>query len=127
MTKTSDPVSIPLDPGWGEIRDGVRQICEQFPNAYWLKLDHEAAYPTEFVDALTKAGYLGALIPEEFGGAGLPLSAGCAILETIHGVRRGPARFDGNHDAIEPRRNAPADRLIVVEVVVHDRLAAGRI
>ena len=84
MTRTSEGVSIPLDPGWGEIRDGVRHICDQYPNAYWVKLDHASAYPTEFVDALTKAGYLGALIPEEYGGAGLPLSAGCAILETVH-------------------------------------------
>jgi acyl-CoA dehydrogenase len=76
--------SIPLDPGWDEVREGVRRICEEFPNAYWMKLDHDSAYPTEFVAALTKAGYLGALIPEEYGGAGLPLSAGCAILETIH-------------------------------------------
>jgi acyl-CoA dehydrogenase len=76
--------SIPLDPGWDEIREGVRRICEAFPNAYWMKLDHESDYPSEFVAALTKAGYLGALIPEEYGGAGLPLSAGCAILETIH-------------------------------------------
>jgi acyl-CoA dehydrogenase len=84
MSNATETVSIPLDPGWGEVRDGVRHICEQFPNAYWVKLDHESAYPTEFVDALTRAGYLGALIPEEYGGAGLPLSAGCAILETVH-------------------------------------------
>ena len=90
MTRTAEheqqreTVAIPLDPSWGEIREGVRRICEQYPNEYWVKLDHESAYPTEFVDALTKAGYLGALIPEEYGGAGLPLSAGCAILETIH-------------------------------------------
>ena len=84
MSNATETVSIPLDPGWGEVRDGVRHICEQFPNAYWVKLDHESAYPAEFVDALTKAGYLGALIPEEYGGAGLPLSAGCAILETVH-------------------------------------------
>jgi acyl-CoA dehydrogenase len=84
MSNKAETVSIPLDPGWGEIREGVRRICDAFPNAYWVKLDHESAYPTEFVDALTKAGYLGALIPEEHGGAGLPLSAGCAILETIH-------------------------------------------
>ncbi|MET0191776.1 MAG: acyl-CoA dehydrogenase family protein [Hyphomicrobiaceae bacterium] len=84
MTDSTEGVSIPLDPGWGEIRDGVRHVCERFPNEYWLKLDHEAAYPTEFVAALTEAGYLGALIPEEYEGAGLPLSAGCAILETIH-------------------------------------------
>ncbi|MEZ0303529.1 MAG: acyl-CoA dehydrogenase family protein [Hyphomicrobiaceae bacterium] len=84
MTKTSENVSIPIDPGWEEIRDGVRHVCSEFPNEYWVKLDHASEYPTAFVDALTKAGYLGALIPEEYGGAGLPLSAGCAILETIH-------------------------------------------
>ena len=84
MTDTKDALAIPLDPGWSEIRDGVRHICNEFPNAYWVKLDHDSAYPTEFVAALTKAGYLGALIPEDYGGAGLPLSAGCAILETVH-------------------------------------------
>lgn len=77
-------VSIPIDPAWGDIREGVRRICERFPNDYWVKLDHEAAYPTEFVNALTEAGYLGALIPEEYGGSGLPISAACAVLETIH-------------------------------------------
>ena len=75
---------IPLDQQWGEIRDGVKRVCDGFPNAYWMKLDREEAYPTAFVDALTAAGYLGALIPEEFGGIGLPLSAAAAILETIH-------------------------------------------
>jgi acyl-CoA dehydrogenase len=82
----TDPttVSIPLDPGWGDIREGVRRICDGFPNDYWVKLDHEAAYPTEFVRALTEAGYLAALIPEAYGGSGLPLSAACAVLETIH-------------------------------------------
>ena len=75
---------IPLDEQWSDIREGVAQVCETFTNDYWLKLDAEDAYPTEFVAALTEAGYLGALIPEEFGGSGLPLSAACAILETIH-------------------------------------------
>ena len=76
--------SMPLEPQWGEIRDGVRAVCEKFPNDYWLKLDHASEYPTAFVDALTGAGYLGCLIPEAYGGSGLPLSAGCAVLETIH-------------------------------------------
>src|SRR5262245_15070844 len=84
MTKTRGPVSIALDPGWGDIRDGVRRVCERFPNEYWVKLDHAEAYPTEFVEALTETGYLAALIPETYGGAGLPLSGACAILETIH-------------------------------------------
>jgi acyl-CoA dehydrogenase len=80
---TTSP-SIPLDQQWGDIRDGVKRVCDGFPNAYWMKLDREEAYPTAFVDALTEAGYLGALIPEEYGGTGLPLSAANAILETIH-------------------------------------------
>jgi alkylation response protein AidB-like acyl-CoA dehydrogenase len=83
MTDTA-AVTLPLDPGWGDIREGVRRICDRFPNEYWVKLDHEGAYPTEFVRALTEAGYLAALIPEEYGGSGLPLSAACAVLETTH-------------------------------------------
>jgi acyl-CoA dehydrogenase len=84
MTKTSDFGSISLDPGWGDIRDGVRRVCERFPNEYWVKLDHQDAYPAEFVKALTETGYLGALVPEVYGGTGLPLAGACAILETIH-------------------------------------------
>src|SRR5215470_17755154 len=84
MIHTREAVSIAIEPGWADIREGVGRICEQYPNAYWVKLDHASAYPLEFVDALTQAGYLAALIPEEYGGAGLPISAGCAILETIH-------------------------------------------
>jgi len=67
-----------------DIREAVAKLCAQFPGEYWRALDREMAYPTEFVDALTEAGWLAALIPEEYGGAGLPLSAGAAILEEIH-------------------------------------------
>lgn len=67
-----------------DIRDAVARLCTRFPGAYWRKLDREMAYPTDFVAALTEAGWLAALIPEDFGGAGLPLSAGAAILEEIH-------------------------------------------
>ncbi len=67
-----------------EIRDGVRKLCAAFPGEYWRALDRESAYPTEFVAALTQAGYLSALIPEPYGGSGLPLSAAAAILEEIH-------------------------------------------
>jgi alkylation response protein AidB-like acyl-CoA dehydrogenase len=66
-----------------EIREEVRKLCARFPGEYWRKLDQERSYPTEFVRALTEGGYLGALIPEEYGGAGLPLSAAAAILETV--------------------------------------------
>ena len=67
-----------------DIREGVRNICGQFPNTYWQKLDSKRAYPSEFVKALTDSGYLAVLIPEEFGGSGLGLAAATAILEEIH-------------------------------------------
>lgn len=78
-----DQALIAADPH-AEIREEVRKLCARFPGEYWRELDARRGYPTEFVTALTEAGYLGALIPEEFGGAGLPLSAAAAILETIH-------------------------------------------
>ncbi|WP_424813669.1 acyl-CoA dehydrogenase family protein [Roseococcus sp. YIM B11640] len=77
-----DAVTNPLP--HAEIREEVRKLCARFPGEYWRELDARRGYPTEFVTALTEAGYLGALIPEEFGGAGLGLSAASAILETIH-------------------------------------------
>ena len=65
------------------IREEVAKLCAQYPGAYWRAKDKERAYPTEFVTALGDAGYLAALIPEEYGGAGLPISAAAAILEEI--------------------------------------------
>lgn len=67
-----------------EIREAVRRLCADFPGSYWRALDRERAYPEAFVRALTEAGWLAALIPEAYGGAGLDLSAACAILEEIH-------------------------------------------
>jgi alkylation response protein AidB-like acyl-CoA dehydrogenase len=71
------------DDTWADLRGEVAKLCAQFPGEYWRKLDAERGYPTEFVRALTEAGYLAALVPEEFGGAGLPLSGAAAILEEI--------------------------------------------
>jgi len=67
-----------------DIRDAVQQLCADFPSTYWQQTDTDQAYPAEFVAALTDAGYLGALVPESYGGLGLPLSAAAAILEEIH-------------------------------------------
>jgi len=67
-----------------DIREAVAKLCADFPGTYWRRLDAERAYPTEFVRALTAQGYLSALIPEEYGGIGLGLSAAVAILEEIH-------------------------------------------
>ena len=75
-----------------DIRDAVKQLCGDFPGEYWRQCDREQAYPKEFVKALTESGFLSALIPEEYGGSGLPISAGAAILETIH-------HFGGNAGA----------------------------
>ncbi len=66
-----------------EIRDSVRTLCARFPGSYWREKDRERAYPVEFVDSLTESGFLAALIPEEYGGAGLPIAAAAAILEEI--------------------------------------------
>ena len=78
------PVSVSLGETYPEIREGVRALCAEFPGEYWRVCDRERAYPTDFVVALTKAGYLAALIPEAYGGSGLPIGAAAAILEEIH-------------------------------------------
>ncbi len=72
------------DPNTAEIRAAVRSLCERFPGAYWRELDRRREYPTAFVAALTDAGFLGALIPEEYGGSGLGLRAAAVVLEEIH-------------------------------------------
>jgi hypothetical protein len=69
---------------FSDIRSGVRALCAKFPGEYWRGLDRERTYPTEFVAALTEAGYLAALIPEQYGGSGLNLGAAAAILEEVH-------------------------------------------
>jgi acyl-CoA dehydrogenase len=67
-----------------DIRDAVAKLCTDFPGSYWQACDRDQSYPSEFVKALTEAGYLSALIPEEYGGLSLPISAAAAILEEIH-------------------------------------------
>jgi acyl-CoA dehydrogenase len=76
-----------------DLRRGVREVCSRFPGEYWRGLDGGRCYPEELVVAMTEAGYLGALIPEEYGGLGLDLSAGCAILGEVNrsGANAGPA------------------------------------
>ena len=72
------------DDDLAQVREAVRALCAGFPGEYWRRLDRERGYPTEFVTALTKAGFLAALIPEEYGGSGLPMTAAAAIMEEIH-------------------------------------------
>jgi len=67
-----------------DVRASVRALCADFPGDYWRQLDRERAYPTAFVDAMTQAGFLAVLIPEDYGGSGLGLRAAAAILEEIH-------------------------------------------
>src|SRR3982074_3197498 len=70
--------------GQAQIRAAVRALCAKFPGEYWRKLDRERGYPTDFVAALTEAGYLSALIPEHYGGNGLTLLEAAVIMEEIH-------------------------------------------
>jgi acyl-CoA dehydrogenase len=82
--ETDDAISVPLGTDYPDIRDAVRAICRRFPDKYWRDLEDADEYAEEFVAALGKAGFLGAAIPEQYGGAGLPIRAGCVILEEIH-------------------------------------------
>src|SRR5277367_6150115 len=82
MTDTATMVALGED--YPELRDSVRKICERYPGEYWRKLEAEQAYPTEFITELTQGGFLASLIPEEYGGSGLPLRAAAVILEEIN-------------------------------------------
>ena len=85
---------VPVGRDYPEIRDGVRAICAKYPDKYWRELEDNDEYADAFVAELSAAGYLGALIPEQYGGAGLPIRAGCVILEEIHasGCSAAPCR-----------------------------------
>ncbi len=74
---------MPEERSHPEVRDAVARLCADFPDAYWRDKDRDKAYPREFVQALTDAGYLSVLIPEEFDGAGMDLATACAVLEEI--------------------------------------------
>ena len=82
--ESGEPVMLALGEDYPELRQSVRKICEKYPGAYWRRLEDEQAYPTEFVEELTEAGFLASLIPEEYGGSGLPLRAAAVILEEIN-------------------------------------------
>ena len=84
MTNQDPPVTVALGEDYPEIRDSVRRICADFPSEYWRDLDKREAYPTAFVQAMTASGFLAALIPEEYGGAGLPMRAAGVILQECH-------------------------------------------
>ena len=83
--ESGDAVMLALGEDYPELRESVRKICEKYPGEYWRKLEEEQAYPTAFVEELTQGGFLASLIPEEYGGAGLPLRAAAVILEEING------------------------------------------
>ena len=77
-------IQVALGPDWPEIREAVRTLCADFPGSYWRQLEDADAYPEAFVDTLTRAGWLAALVPEAYGGSGLPLRAAAVVLEEIH-------------------------------------------
>jgi len=75
---------IPKPDQYQDMREALRDLCGSFDSAYWQKVDHERAYPEAFVDAMAKAGWLAALIPEEYGGSGLGLAEASVIMEEIN-------------------------------------------
>jgi alkylation response protein AidB-like acyl-CoA dehydrogenase len=83
-TDSEIAASVPLGEDHADVRDAVRRICADFPQAYWRELDEREGYPTEFVDAMTESGFLASLIPEEYGGAGLSLRTAGVILQECH-------------------------------------------
>ena len=88
-----DDVTLQLGEDFPELRQSIRKICEKYPLDYWARLEEVSGYPSEFVAELTEVGFLAALIPEEYGGAGLPLRAAAVILEEINacGCQASPA------------------------------------
>jgi acyl-CoA dehydrogenase len=80
----SEETFVALGEDYPELRESVRKICARYPGSYWSALEDIEAYPTAFVNELTEAGFLAALIPEEYGGSGLPLRAAAVILEEIN-------------------------------------------
>jgi acyl-CoA dehydrogenase len=83
-TVSDELIQVPFGNDYPEIREAIRAICAKYPGSYWRALEDKKEYAEEFVNELTKGGWLAALIPEEYGGAGLPLRAGAVILEEIH-------------------------------------------
>ena len=95
-----------------EIRDAVRHLCSQFPDEYFRKVDEQRGYPETFVDALMEAGWLAAMIPEEYGGTGLGLTAASVIMEEINRSRRQlrcRARPDVQHGHAAAQRQQGAE------------------
>lgn len=81
-----DDVTMSVGTDYPELRDAVRRICSDFPGSYWQALEAAEQYPEAFVKALTESGFLAVLIPEEYGGSGLPIRAAAVILEEIHAM-----------------------------------------
>src|SRR5918996_4718945 len=77
--ESGEPVMLALGEDYPELRQSVRKICEKYPGAYWRGLEDAQEYPTAFVEELTQAGFLASLIPEEYGGSGLPLRAAAGV------------------------------------------------
>ena len=96
---------------FGEIRDAVGRLCADFPGRYWRDKDRAREYPTEFVAALSAAGYLAVLIPEQYGGSGLGVGAASAVLEEIHKSGCNGAACHAGESSLRPGlavRNIPA-------------------
>ena len=84
MDLSIDDFQMSIGNDYPELRDALRKLCAGFPDKYWRDLDKEEAYPDAFVKAMSEGGYLSSLIPEEYGGLGLPFRAAQVTLQTVH-------------------------------------------
>ena len=106
--KDGTPVSFELGEDYPELRDAVRRICQKYPGEYWRALEDRSEYPTAFVADLTAGGYLAALIPQDYGGAGLPIRAAAVILEETVDLRLAANMFHDVAPAAFRALNGPA-------------------
>ncbi len=105
---------IPKPDQYQEMREALRDLCSRYDSAYWQQVDHERGYPEAFVNAITEAGWLAALIPEQYGGSGLGLAEASVIMEEInfsggnagscHGQMYVGGFFTGNRPPVFPPR-----------------------
>jgi acyl-CoA dehydrogenase len=113
-----------VEESFPEIRQAVRKLCAQFPGEYWRALDRERAYPIEFVQTLTREGFLSVLIPEEFGGSGLGLRAAAAVLEEIHrsGCNGGACHAQMYTMGVVLRHGSPAQKQAILPKIASGEL-----
>src|SRR5256885_5198625 len=115
-----------LSNNFPEIRDAIRALCAEFPDEYFRKIDEQRAYPETFEDALTKAGWLAALIPQEYGGSGLGLTEASVIMEEINRCGGNSGRSEEHTSELQSPCNLVCRLLLEKKIIHHGRSARLR-